>query len=250
MTLDLTFYLLAVPAVMIAGISKGGFGSGAAFVAAPILALVVPPAFAVGLILPLLMLIDVFTLKPYWAQWPKRESLLLILGGMPGVALGALFWRSADPDLLRLLIGLIAVAFVLFVWARSKGLIPAPKRPAGTIFGLIAGCGAGFTSFVSHAGGPPAAIYLLSRGLSKTAYQATTVVVFWVINAAKAIPYAFLGMFTVESLWAGLTLAPAALIGAWIGVKAHRAIPETLFFGLTYSLLIVTGSKLIFDSLT
>ena len=70
------------------------------------------------------------------------------------------------------------------------------------------------------------------------------------INAAKAVPYAFLGMFTVESLWAGLTLAPAALIGAWIGVKAHRAIPEVLFFGVTYTLLICTGCKLIFDSLS
>lgn len=249
MTLDLTFYALAIPAVMIAGISKGGFGSGAAFVAAPILALVVPPAVAVGLILPLLMLIDVFTLKPYWGQWPKRESLLLILGGLPGVVLGALFWRSADPDVLRFMIGAIAVAFVLFVWARSRGWVPAPEKPAGTTFGLVAGIGAGFTSFISHAGGPPAAIYLLSRGLSKTAYQATTVVVFWVINAAKAVPYAFLGMFTVETLTVGLTLAPAALIGAWIGVKAHRAIPEVLFFGVTYTLLILTGSKLIYDSL-
>ena len=249
MTLDLTFYALAIPAVVIAGISKGGFGSGAAFVAAPILALVVSPAMAVGLMLPLLMLIDLVTLKPYWGQWPKRESWLLILGGLPGVALGALFWRDADPDVLRFLIGFIAVGFVLFVFARSRGLIPTPKRPAGTVFGLVAGCGAGFTSFVSHAGGPPAAIYLLSRGLSKTAYQATSVVVFWVLNAAKAVPYAFLGMFTVESLTVGLTLVPAALVGAWIGVKAHRAIPEALFFGVTYTLLICTGSKLIFDSL-
>ena len=127
MTLDLTFYVLAVPALIIAGISKGGFGSGAAFVAAPILALVVPPTLAIGLILPLLMLIDLVTLKPYWGQWSRTEARFLILGGLPGVALGAWFWRSADPDLLRLLIGMIAVGFVIFAAAKSWAW-PGPCR--------------------------------------------------------------------------------------------------------------------------
>ena len=117
MTLDFTFYLLAIPAVIIAGISKGGFGSGAAFVAAPILAMVIPPAMAVGLMLPLLMLIDAFALKPYWGKWADRESWLLIIGGLPGVALGALLWRFANADMLRFIIGAIAIGFVVSFFA-------------------------------------------------------------------------------------------------------------------------------------
>lgn len=250
MNFDLTFFALAVPAVVLAGISKGGFGSGAAFVATPILALVLPPQMAVGIMLPLLMLIDVATLKAYWRQWSLLDAQRLILGSLPGVALGAAFWSVANPDLLKVLIGAIALGFVAFQLGRARGLIPTPRRPAGRIAGLIAGALAGFTSFVSHAGGPPAAIYLLSRGLTKTEYQATTVLVFWIINIAKAVPYAALGMFTGPSLLAGLYLAPAAIFGAWLGVRAHRAIPERAYFAITYILLTLTGTKLIFDALT
>ena len=96
--------------------------------------------------------------------------------------------------------------------------------------GWVAGAVAGFTSFVSHAGGPPAAVYMLSQRLSKTQFQATTVLLFWVINIVKFLPF--------------------ALLGAWLGVKAHHLVPEWLFFRITYVLLVVTGSKLIWDALT
>ena len=49
---------------------------------------------------------------------------------------------------------------------------------------------------------------------------------------------------------ADLVLAPFAILGAWLGVRAHMLVPERLFFGLTYVLLVCTGSKLIWDTLT
>lgn len=250
LTLDLTFFLIAGPAVIFAGISKGGFGSGAAFASASVLALVVDPGLALGVMLPLLMLIDVSTLKPYWGKWSTQSAWLLVLGGLPGVALGAALYSVAEPDVFRVLIGGISLAFVIWQLANARGLVrPARSELPGWV-GALAGVVAGFTSFVSHAGGPPAAVYLLSQRLGKTQYQATTVLVFWVINIAKFIPYAFLGMFTVQTAIANLVLAPFALLGAWLGVKAHRLVPERAFFALTYVLLTVTGVKLVWDGLT
>ena len=69
MQLDLAFFAVAIPAVLIPAASKGGFGGGAGFVSAPLLALAMPPAQAVGLLLPLLMLVDVLSLRPYWRRW-------------------------------------------------------------------------------------------------------------------------------------------------------------------------------------
>lgn len=250
MTLDLTFFLLAVPAVVFAGISKGGFGSGAAFAAAPLLALIVEPALAVGLMLPLLMVIDAVTLRPFWRRWSWPDARLLILGGVPGVAIGALFWRASSPDLLRLLLGAISLGFVAFQAGRAANWIKIPARPLPSWLGALTGTIGGFTSFVSHAGGPPVAIYLLAKGMGKTTYQATTVLTFWAINIAKAVPYTFLGIFSVEILKVSAMLVPAAVFGAWLGVKAHWAIPERAFFALTYVLLTITGTKLIFDALT
>jgi uncharacterized membrane protein YfcA len=250
MTLDTTFFLFAVPAVVFAGISKAGFASGAAFAATALLALVVEPRLALGFMLPLLLLIDAATLPPYWRKWDWPAARLLILGSLPGTALGIVLYSIADADALRILIGVMAVGFVVFQLARAQGWLRAATRPAGTGAGLVAGAVAGFTSFVSHAGGPPVAIYLISHRLAKTASQATTVVVFLVMNIAKVVPYAVLGLFTAETLWANLLLAPAALLGAWLGVRAHRIVPERLFVGVSYGLLAATGTKLIWDALT
>jgi uncharacterized protein len=247
---DPMFFALAAVAVIFAGVSKGGFGSGAAFAAATILALVIDPGTALALMLPLLMLIDVASLRPYWKRWSLRDATILTISGLPGVALGAWLYRSVDADAMRLLIGAIAVGFVIWeMWRKRhpRGIALAPLPVwAGGVVGLVAG----FSSFVSHAGGPPAAVYLLSRRLDKTEFQATTVLVFWFINIAKFVPYAYLGMFTWQTLWMDVLLAPFALFGTWLGVRAHFYVSPRLFFGLTYVLLVITGSKLIWDGLT
>lgn len=250
LTLDWAFFALAGPAVVFAGVSKAGFGSGAAFAAAAILALAVEPGLALGVMLPLLMLIDAVTLRPYWRRWSWPDARLLILGGVPGVGLGAALYAVADDDVIRLLIGAVSVLFVLWQFAQSRGLVRGAARRLPDWVGALAGAVAGFTSFVSHAGGPPAAVYLLSQKLGKTEYQATTVLTFWALNIVKFVPYAFLGLFTAQTALANLVLAPFALFGAWLGVRAHRLVPEKLFFRLTYVLLLATGGKLIWDALT
>ena len=245
-----TFYAIAVPAVLFAGISKGGFGSGAAFASSAILALALEPGDALGVMLPLLMLIDAATLGPFWKRWSVPDAKLLIVGGLPGVALGAFLYQVAEPDVFRVLIGAIAIGFIIWQLAVQYKLFQPPKDRLPGWVGIVAGITAGFTSFVSHAGGPPAAAYMLSQRLDKTTYQATTVLVFWAINIAKFIPYVALGLFTATSITANLVLAPVALLGTWIGVKAHRKVPETLFFGITYVALAITGVKLVWEGLT
>lgn len=250
MVLDVWFMLIAAPAVVFAGVSKAGFGSGAAFAAAAVLALVVPPGLALGVMLPLLMLMDLATLRPYWGRWNAQAAGVLILGGVPGVALGAVFYQAVDQHVIRLLIGAVAIGFSGWKMLEIAGLMPAPGRALPRWAGLIAGAAAGFTSFVSHAGGPPAAVYLLSRRMGKSEFQATTVLVFWAINIAKFIPYAMLGLFTLQTGTANLMLAPFALLGVYLGVQAHRRVPERLFFLVTYILLIATGTKLIWDGIS
>lgn len=250
MTLDFTFFAFAIPAVIFAGISKGGFGSGAAFASTPLLALVIEPGQAIGLMLPLLMLMDVTALKPYWRKWDNAAALALIVGAVPGTVIGALIYKVAEPDLFRLLIGTIALAFVGWQAARRFGLFTPSSRPMSLGAGRIAGVVLGVTSFISHAGGPVAAVFLLPRGLDKTTYQATSVIVFWAVNAIKVIPYAMLGIFSWQTAKADLFLIPFAIIGVLLGVAAHHRMSDRLFFAFTYVLLTITGAKLVWDALT
>lgn len=247
--IDGLFLAVGVPAVLIAGISKGGFGSGAAFAGAVLLALVVEPGAALAVMLPLLMLMDVTALRFYWRQWDPAATRLMVLGGVPGVAAGAALWSVLSADAVRLIIGVIAVGFVAFQIARDRGWLTMTGLPAGRGAGLAWGAVAGFTSFISHAGGPAAAIFLLSRGLDKRRFQATTVAVFWLLNVAKFVPYAALGIFSRDTLLAGLILSPLAVLGIWAGVRLHRAIPQGAFFVIMYGLLTVTGLRLIWVGL-
>ena len=207
-------------------------------------ATIIEPGQAIGIMLPLLMLMDVTSLKPYWKKWLNRESVILILGSLPGVALGAWLYSRTNADVFRILIGVIALGFVLWQLAQRAGVLKPAKHHMPDGAGLIAGALAGFTSFVSHAGGPPAAVYLLSKRPNKTEFQATTVIIFWAINLAKAVHYEFVGVFTLETLPLNVALAPFALLGVWMGVKAHHWVSDRLFFALTYALLTVTGCVL------
>lgn len=247
---DLTFFTLASCAVLFAGVSKGGFGSGAAFAAVPFLALILEPATAVAFMLPMLMLQDVTSLRPYWRKWDWPCARVLMISATPGVVLGYLFFGWADDDLIRVMIGVIAVGFVLYRLSGISRTLQGQRTSSYQYRGIFWGMLSGFTSFVSHAGGPPSAIYLLGQNLSKERFQATTVIVFWWVNLIKLIPYTALGLFSRETLMANLILAPVAVAGALLGVAAHRVISETIFFRLTYVFLTITGSKLIFDGLS
>lgn len=242
------FFALTVPAVFFAGVSKGGFGSGAAFAATPFLALALPADVAVGLMLPLLMVMDVTGIRPYWRRWSWRDARALMGWSVPGIAAGFLLFHWADPDLVKGAIGTIAILFVVFMVARDRGWVAAAPRPFSPVSAGIAGFATGFTSFVSHAGGPPAAMHLLARDLDKTAYQATTMLVFWWVNLVKLPPFLTLGLVTRETLLAGLVLAPVAILGTLAGVWAHRRIPDRPFFLLIYGFLAVTGGKLLWDA--
>jgi uncharacterized membrane protein YfcA len=247
MELDAAFFAVAVPAVLLAGVSKGGFGSGAAFLAAPLLALVLDPALAVALMLPLLMLMDVASLPAYWRRWSIEEARLLMIGSVPGMLAGVALFQAVSPDALRLLLGVMALGFVGWEIARARGLVSPPPAPPAA--GLAWGAASGFASFVSHAGGPPTAIYLLARRLDKTAYQATTVLVFWWVNLVKFPAYWALGLFTADAARANLALAPVAVAGVLIGIWAHNRVSARPFFLLTYGLLTATGLKLVWDAL-
>ncbi len=250
MDLNATFYLFAIPAVLFAGISKGGFGSGAAFAATPFLALILPPEVAVAMMLPLLMIMDVSAIRAYWKKWSWRDAKALMIGAVPGIVAGWIMFRAANPDVLRFFIGSIAVGFVLFQFARARQWFEVSQKPFHPAKAWTWGALAGFTSFISHAGGPPASIHLLSQRLDKLTFQATTVIVFWWINLVKLGPYYLLGMFSNNTILAVVTLAPFAIAGTFLGIWLHRKMSDRIFFALAYLFLLITGAKLIFDALT
>ncbi|MFV0475901.1 MAG: sulfite exporter TauE/SafE family protein [Pikeienuella sp.] len=245
---DLSFLTVAVAAVLISGISKGGFGGGLGFVATPLLALTAPPAAAAAIMLPILIMIDQVGMYSYWRKWSWAAVWPTLIAAAAGIGLGMLAFGAVSASLLRLGLGVIAILFLIFQLTRKFGWTPdaaGPRAPRAAFWGAVAG----FTSTISHAGGPPVTIYLLAERLEKTVYQASTVLIFWAINLMKIGPYAALGVLDLSSLSISLMLAPAAIVGVLIGIWAHKRVPETLYFRAVAILLGLTGAKLIWDGL-
>lgn len=242
---DLTFWLIAVAAVFIVALSKSGLVGSLGMVAVPMLALVMPARDAAGMMLPLLLVMDVIAVWTYRKDADWSILKIMLPGAFAGTLLGWALWSVVSDAMVLLLVGVITLLFVL------DSLLPLRRQlqdlPPSRHWGAFWGGFAGFTSFVSHTGGPPFQIYVLPRRLPPVIYSGTTAFFFAVVNAAKLIPYFFLGQLSVSNLTIGLILAPVAIAGVLLGVYLVRRISVKLFYQLAYWLVFALALKLIYD---
>ena len=247
--MTLESYLVAAFAVVLTGISKSGFAGGLGILGVPLVALTMPPQAAAVLLLPVLIGIDILSVWRYRRAWQARMIVALLPGAMMGIALGMVGFAEIDPDMLRVAIGLMALGFAArFVWQGVRSEAVQAKASWSTV--LAASAVSGFAGFVAHAGGPPIKGTLLSMNLDKTAFVGTNAFLFFILNLAKAIGYAALGLFSTSSLLASASLAPFLLIGAGVGFALHNRIPQKIFMRLAYGLLVIAGVNLLFMGLT
>lgn len=246
MITDPDFYFAAIPAVLLFGIAKGGFGGGLGVMAVPMMALVISPLQAAAILLPILCLMDLVSLWAYRGRWIVQELRLLVPASLVGIGIGTWTFGAMSPAMIRLMLGLIAIAFTAHHWLQKAGSNRSQRKfpPAA---GIVAAATAGFTSFIAHAGGPPISMYLLRRELDRTAFVGTTVVFFAVVNYVKLVPYNFLGQFDGSNLQTSLVLAPLAPVGVAMGVWLHNRVTDKIFFRIAYTLLFAVGLKLIYD---
>jgi len=245
---DPWFYALAVPALLITGISKGGFASGGGNLAVPAMALLVPPAQAAAITLPVLCAMDLAGLRAWWGKWNRREMLAIIPGGLLGILFGAFVFGLMSNNAIKLMVGAISLIFIARgLWVARHGPPPpaAPNRAKGGFWGMVSG----FTSTLAHAGGPPLAMYLYPLRLPRAELSGTTVVFFGVVNYVKLVPYALLGQLSATNLLTSLVLLPLAPIGVRMGVWLQGRISDKVFYRVIYVLLGVTGIKLVMEGL-
>jgi len=245
MITDWHFYLVAIPAVILMGISKSGFGAGFGAIVVPLLALVIPVPQAAAIMLPLLAIMDAMGLFALVKQSDKTLLKLLIPAGLLGTVIGTVLFGVLSSTVVAGVVGGITLAFLAIrVAFPPKADAPPPPRWLGFVLGTTAG----FTSFVAHAGGPPVSFYLLPLRLTPIAFTATLAVLFTVINASKWIPYAWLGLIDTRNLMTSLALVPFAPIGVLIGLKVVRHINQVWFYRIFNLGMLLTGVKLVWDA--
>lgn len=239
------FYLAGALAAFVVGASKGGLPM-VGVLGVPIMALVMPPVAAAAMLLPVYIISDLVGLWAYRKQYDKRNMIILLPAMVFGVGVG---WATAKitPEwMVTLLVGVIGIAYCISAVLKRADAAP---RPADVPRGLFWGAIAGFTSFVSHTGGPPYQMYVLPQKLDKMVFAGTSIITFAIINVVKLVPYWALGQFNPGNLKIAAILSPVAIIGALSGYKVTSVIPEKLFFRLVEVALAAVSVMLIFEAL-
>lgn len=238
------FYAVAIPAVLLMGLSKSGFGAGFGALATPLMALALPVPQAAAIMLPLLAVMDATSVAALWRHADRALLRLLLPAGLLGTLVGTASFGLLSQAAVAGVLGALTLAFLaqqLFLPARADA--PPPPRWLGALLGVASG----FTSFVAHAGGPPLTAYMLPLKLPPLRFAGTMAVFFTAVNASKWLPYAWLGLFDLRNLATSLVLMPLAPLGVWAGVRLARRIQPRLFYRLVHAGMLLTGCKLLWD---
>jgi len=245
MEFSLWFFLIGSIAAFLVGASKGGLPM-VGVLGVPVMTLVMPPVAAAALLLPVYIASDMVGLWAYRKQYDVRNMAILLPAMLIGVATG---WATAEITqewMVTLLVGVIGIAYCINAVVKRADAKPRPADvPRGLFWGIIAG----FTSFVSHTGGPPYQMYVLPQKLEKMVFAGTSTILFAIINAAKLVPYWALGQFNPGNLEFAALLAPVSIVGALAGYKLTSVLPEKLFFRLVEIALAAISVKLIYGAL-
>ena len=241
---DPFFYAVAIPAVLLLGISKSGFGAGFGSLAVPLMALSVTVPQAAAVLMPVLLVMDLLGIAVFRKDFDRQLLKFLIPFALVGTVIGALLFKLLDAKVVAGLVG----AFTLLFLAQRLLFPPKPDSlPPPRWLGALLSITTGFTSFIAHAGGPPISAYVIPLRLSPIKFTATMAFLFFVINLSKWIPYAWLGLLDIRNMSTSLVLLPLAPLGVWIGVRIARRVSQVLFYRLLYGGMFLTGCKLLWD---
>ena len=243
---DPFFYAVSVPAVLLLGVSKSGFGAGFGSLAVPMMALAVSVPEAAAILMPVLLVMDVLGMAAFRKDFDRALLRHILPFGMLGIVMGALLFKLLDSRTVAAMVG----GFILIFLAQRLAFPPkagdaAPPRWVGAVLASTSG----FTSFIAHAGGPPINAYVIGLRLGPVQFTATMAFFFFVVNLCKWIPYALLGLLDVRNMLTSLVLLPLAPIGVWLGVRLARTISALWFYRFLYAGMALTGVKLLWDGL-
>lgn len=241
------FWVCAIVASLIVGASKGGL-PGVGVLGVPVLAQAVSPVVAAGLLLPILIISDIYGLWIYRKNYDTRNMAIIVPAATIGIFIGWATAKITSDDAVNFIVGIIGLSY--FVNALIMRRRDVAAKPADIPRGIFWGTVTGFTSFVSHAGAPPYQLYVLPQKLDKMVFAGTSTITFAIINLLKLPPYYFLGQINLLSLEICILLSPIAIVGAFAGFHLTKIIPEKLFYRLVEAALLILSLKLIWSAVT
>ena len=244
LNLSLVQWLWIIVAACCIGFSKTGISS-FLMPAIPIVAAVFGGKGSTGIILPMLLVGDVFALYYYnrHAQWNNIKKLLPWT--LVGLVLGVIVGNFVSDKQFKFFIAIsVLICLLILIYTEKKG--ENLKVPKNAFIYALTGMLCGFTSMIGNAAGPIFSVYLLAKGFKKNDFLGTTAWFFFIVNLTK-VPLQILFWNNIPSSTVFLTISmiPAIGIGAILGVVVIKRINEKLFHRLIIAVTAIAAIKLL-----
>ena len=230
MDLSLSMWLLVILSAVMIGMSKVGV-SGIGTLVIPIMAFVFGGMPSSGLVLPMLIMADVFGVIYYHRSTHWKTVLGVLPWAFIGILVGWFVGKNISSEQFKQLIGLLVIlSLAVMFWMefrKKKSVEIVPHKATVAIpFGVMGG----FSTMIGNAAGPIMGVYLLSKNLPKKEYIGTAAWFFFIINLSK-LPLQIWGWhnITTKTLIFNLMLLPAIAVGAYLGIKIVKLFPESMY---------------------
>ncbi|MCF6321515.1 MAG: sulfite exporter TauE/SafE family protein [Rhizobiaceae bacterium] len=234
-------YLYIGLAALLVGFTKTSVG-GVGILAVLLMALAIPGKGSPGVLLPMLVVADIFAVVFYrrecqWGVLVKLVPLTLV-----GIIIGYFLLDIIPAQVFERIIGVIILIMLVLEFIVSK---TGKKKFDGWPITVLVGIFAGIATMIANAAGPIFGIYLLQMGLAKKEFVGTRSWFFLLLNVFKLPFSANLGLITVETLKLDLMFLPAIVIGAIIGYWVLGLINVSMFKWLIRAASLVACIRLI-----
>lgn len=269
-------WLWVIVAAFLVGFSKTGI-SGFTMLVIPILATVFGGKDSTGIMLPMLIIGDIFAVFYYQRHAKWKDIVRLLPWAFVGILAGLFVGNRIDDRTFKLLIAVIVLICLLLLiraeikgepglkgnaevkgGTRSKGEIESKdtaeskgdietKLTRHVLFAPLTGIASGFATMIGNAAGPIFSLYLLAKGAKKNNYMGTFAWFFLIVNVTKLPLQIFAWKnITVQTMAVAGLMIPAITIGALLGVAVIKRLNEKPFRWIIIGVTAVAAFRLFF----
>lgn len=213
---------------ILVGMSKVGV-PGVSLIVIPALVFVFGGKPSTGVLLPMLMMADLFGVTYYHRHADWKHLVKMLPWAIAGLLIGLWVGDSVNEVWFKNII-----AILVFL---SLGLMIRKKQPLTPVFyanswwyAPFMGILGGFATMMGNVAGPVFAIYLLAMHLPKSKFIGTTAWFFMIVNFIKFPLQMFIwNNITTETLTMNLYTLPSIAVGAFAGIWLVKRIPEQTY---------------------
>lgn len=223
-------WLLSIACAVMIGMAKTGI-QGIGTLVVPLMAIIFGGMPSSGLVLPMLVMADIFGVVYYHRNAEWKTVLKVLPWALTGIFIGLVTGINISSEQFKHLIGiLVIISLIVMVWLEMRKSKNGNNVPHRAWFAIPFGAAGGFSTMIGNAAGPIMSVYLLSMNLNKNTFIGTAAWFFFIVNAIK-LPLQIWGWhnITLKTLSFNLILLPAIAIGAFAGIRIVKVIPEKGF---------------------